>query len=122
MTVREAIDKADLLYPNVFSFSEKAEWLRELDMKLSAELFSRYPDHKDSEKETSGQYTPDTRLLIEGPYENLYILFIVMKTDIVNSDTVRYQNSSALFNNEYLAFSNHYNRTHMIKSAGITLQ
>lgn len=122
MTVREAIDKADLLYPNVFSFSEKADWLKELDMKVSAELFSRFPDFSDIKDCEQERYAPDTRLLIEGPYENLYILFIVMKIDIVNSDTVRYGNSSALFNNEYLAFSNHYIRTHRMKSAEITLK
>ncbi len=122
MTVREAVDKADLLYPNVFSFSEKADWLRELDMKVTAELFSRFADSGDIKCCEKDRYTPDTKLLIEGPYENLYILFIVMKTDILNSDTVRYENSSALFNNEYLAFSNHYNRTHRVKSTEITLQ
>lgn len=122
MTVREAVDKADLLYPNIFSFAEKADWLKELDMKVYAELFSRYPDNEDMRRDNIRQYTPDTRLLIEGPYENMYILFIVMKTDILNSDTARYENSSMLFNNEYLAFTNYYNRTHMVKSTEITLQ
>ncbi len=118
MTVREVIKKADEAYPNVFSFSQKAGWLEELDNRVFSEVFSRY---EDSEEKFTGGYCEDdeTELLIGKPYDDIYIRYLVMNFDIVNSDMVRYQNSAALFNSQYIAFGNFYNRTHRISSAVI---
>lgn len=118
MTVKEVIRKADSLYPNVFTFTQKALWLSELDSRVFAEICSRYDD---SAEKMQDSYTENEEavLLIGKPFEDIYIRYLVMNFDIVNSDIVRYQNSAALFNTMYTAFVNSYNRSHKFKKTKI---
>lgn len=119
MTVKEAIEKTDELYPNVFSFPQKVFFLEQLDAKVCYEFLCKYEDGPSSFK---GNYLADTsaELLIGKPYEDIYIKYLVMQFDILNSDMGRYQNSSALFNREYLDFICFYNRNHRISPVRIS--
>ncbi|MBR3767929.1 MAG: hypothetical protein IKL10_06795 [Clostridia bacterium] len=120
MTVKEAIEKTDILYPNVFSFSQKALWLQELDGKVFAEFLSNY---KDSIENFSGGYTlsPEKELLIPDLFSEIYQRYLIMQFDIRDSDITRYTNSASLFNTAYLSFMNYYNRTHTVKENSINI-
>ncbi len=120
MTVREAIEKTDELYPNVFSFSQKVFFLEQLDGKVFFEFLSNYEGAPES-FEGDYIYHTDKTLLIPVPYDDIYIKYLVMQFDILGSDITRYQNTSALFNKEYLDFICAYNRSHVIKSAKINV-
>ncbi len=119
MTVREAVERADALFPNVLPFARKAEWLRELDMKVFTEFISFYEGQEKNMPEDF--YSPDTKLLISEPFSEVYIRYICLQTDIANGDSAGYKNSAALFNSSYLAFMNHFNRTHLVKTQKITV-
>lgn len=120
MTVREAVEKTDALYPNVFSFSQKAFLLEQLDSKVYYEILKKYAD---CSVVFRGEYLSDAdiELLIDSPFEDIYIKYLVMQFDIINSDITRYQNSAALYNAEYLDFVKHYNRNHQIKPVYINI-
>lgn len=120
MTVREAVDKAGMLYPNVFPFAEKASWLRELDRQIYAEFLSRYEDS--AVYSPSEEYTADTCLYIGEPFTDIYISYIAMKLDIYNSDIERYRNSCTLFNNSYRNFTDYYNRNHTIAPVSVKIE
>ena len=120
MTVREAIEKTDELYPNVFSFSQKVFFLEQLDKKLFYGLLECY-EGSPSEFEGNYLYSPDKKLIADEPFEDIYIKYLVMQFDILNSDTARYQNSSALFNKEYLDFICFYNRSNTARAVKINV-
>lgn len=121
MTVREAVEKTDALYPNVFSFSQKAFLLEQLDSKVYYEILKKYAD---CDAVFKGEYLSDAdaKLLIDCPFEDIYIKYLVMQFDIINSDITRYQNSAALFNTEYLDFIRCYNRNHRIKPIAVNIE
>lgn len=118
LSVRRAVERADMLYPNVLPFTVKADWLRELDMRLIRECLSRY---EDGIREEVGDYSeaPDTPLVAGEAFSGLYTAYIAMALDIVNTDIERYENSSALFNSQLLEYMKYINRTH--KALGVRI-
>lgn len=120
MTVREVIDRTDMLYPNSFPFKIKADWLNELDKRIYAELLDFY---RSGEKVTRKKYFehPDTVLLVGDEFAEMYVAFLVMQFDTVNADSIRYANSAAIFNSLYLSFMNTYNRTHTSPQTSIII-
>lgn len=119
MTVKEAVEKTDALFPNVLPFLKKAAWLKELDMKVYSELLSFYEGQE--KNAPSENYSPDTELLIKEPFSEIYIRYLCLQNDIVNGDTAGYKNNAALFNSAYLSFMNHFNRTHYVKRTNISI-
>ena len=115
MTVKEAIDKTDSLFPNAFTYQQKASWIRELDLKVYYGFLSEY---EGKSGEPSDTYCTDisTPLLIEEPFADIYTRYLAMQFDISGGDIAGYSNSAALFNSTYLAFMNYYNRNHRAKA------
>lgn len=117
MTVAQIISKCDELFPNALLFSVKAQWLKELDSRIYSEFLMKFTDN---EREYADyEYSSSTQLLLPDSFSEVYLRYLVMQQDIMNSDTARYQNSQLLFNAAYLSFMNFYNRTHKIKEATI---
>lgn len=119
MTVKEAVERADALYPNVLPFTLKMQWLKELDEKVFTEFISSYEGYEKRAPEK--EYTPLTVLLIDEPFSSIYVRYICLQADIMNGDTAGYKNSAALFNSAYLSFMNHFNRTNFIKKRNIRI-
>lgn len=120
MTVREIIEHTDLLYPNAFSYTVKAMWLRELDRRIYGDFSECYPDFNEP-SENSYCLNPETQLLADDGFSELYTAFLVMQFDIVNADSVRYANSAALFNTLYGSYMNYVNRTHTTSKTSIIM-
>lgn len=103
MTVSEAIERSKALYPErEEKRSECIAWLCELEAKIYYELYGEKRNASLSERSS---------LSAPAPYAEVYPLYIVMKTDLVNADIERYNNSARLFENAYSELANYVNRT-----------
>ena len=120
MTVKEVIEKNDEFFPNVLPFTAKALWLKELDSKIYSEFLYKF--RQNGKKPPEGEYLPSSVLLIPDEFCEVYLRYLTMQQDILNCDTVRYQNSASLFNSAFLSFMNYYNRTHQIDGCVIKIE
>lgn len=61
-------------------------------------------------------YTPlNVELLIKAPYDAVYVSWLEAKIDYTHNDYQRYANTSEVFDNDYRAAINAYNRAHRSK-------
>ena len=116
-TVAGAISRAKALRPSEVSDETMVKWLSSLDGKLWIEVISQYEKPVPS---AAPVYTmddvgenADTELLIPAPFDQLYIDYLLMRIDLENDDYERYNNRAVLFNEQYQAYVNHYNREHI---------
>ena len=121
MTIIEAINAADKRKPNMLSEGEKVRLLSSLDGKIKLEIIDT---HEGGEGVSFAAYTEDTPrdtvLLVPFPWDDLYIKYLEAHIDYYLSDTDRYNNSVAVYNEAYEAFAAWYNRTHMPLSPRIS--
>jgi hypothetical protein len=52
-------------------------------------------------------------LIVEHPYDDIYIKWLEAQIDYANGEYGKYNNSIAMFNTAYEAYAKYYNRTHM---------
>lgn len=116
MTILEAVSKVDSLQPNSFGIDEKVAWLRQLDMELWREVFLT---HEGAEERPEPDYDnateQDRKLLVEGPYDCMYVHWLQSRMDYALGDYARFNNSNAAFEADRTAWRMWYNRTHMPK-------
>lgn len=105
MTITKAIERADELRPNPFSEEQKIRWLSELDGKIAVEIFKN-EEFKDYD------YTQDTEkeLLAKEPYCDIYLFYLVAMIDFFGRDYGDYNNSIAMFNENYSSYVKAYKR------------
>lgn len=115
MKIKEAIARFDTLYPNAFSHSDKISWLSELDGKIFSEIISLYENAPPYFTGYTSSASDSTELLVPFPDDDIYIKFMCLKTDLINSDIRRFNNSAMLFNSAFTSLANTYNRTHTYK-------
>lgn len=121
MTIMDAIYRIDAIKPNSYSQSEKIKWLSTLDGVVKKEIIDT---HDECEKKGDcvkhmefGGYNENTelstKLLIPAPYDDIYLRWLESQIDYANGEYGKYNNSIAMYNTAYVAFTNYYNRTHM---------
>lgn len=114
MTIGEAIARADALQPNSFGREEKIAWLRQLDMELWREVILT---HEGAPERAEPDYQPETgeetELLVEGPYDCMYIHWLQSRMDYALAEFARFNNSNAAFAADRSLWQKHYHRTHM---------
>ena len=116
MTVYEAIENVDKIKPNRFSEEEKIKWLSEIDGLIVRELIDTHEDPPISgEFKGYSQMDMNAELIAPFPYDQLYRWYLESQIDLGNMEINKYNNSRTMFNNAYLTFTDHYNRTHMPK-------
>lgn len=111
MTLREAIDKADRFKPSQFRDEDKVEWLSNLDANIHNDILKSH--HPVPEEDFPG-YTMDdinNALLAPFPYDELYVAYLLMMIDLRNEETVRYNNSRAVYEEAIKAYAKHVNKT-----------
>ena len=115
MTINQAIGRLDALKPNSYSFGDKVMWLSELDGTIKTEIIDTHEGWEDClfEWYDDERTDPETELLAEAPYDRMYITWLQARIDYTNGEYQKYNNANAMFEAEYAAFQNHYNRTHM---------
>ena len=117
MTAYDAISRVDRLKYNVFSQAEKLRWLGKLEGMLKTNILDTH--------EGDWRFTPvsedspvDTPLLLQKPFDEMYIKWLEAQIDLYNGETERYNASISLFNTEYAAFESWFNRRYTPRSAG----
>lgn len=114
MTIIEAIDRIDALKPNSYTHDEKVAWLSQLDGIIMKEIINTHEDADEIEFSGYDENTDDdTELIAEAPYDSMYITWLETRIDYTNGEYGKYNNSMAMYNTEYTAYSNYYNRHHM---------
>ena len=120
MTISEAIAKIDSLKPNGYSQTDKIGWLSLADGMIKNNIIDT---HEGGEGVTFNGYdgnTPiDTELIVNAPYDELYVSWLASKIDYFNGEYARYNNNIVRFNDTLSAYTNHYNRTHMPKGKNL---
>ena len=114
MTIMDAIYRIDAIKPNSYSQSEKIKWLSTLDGTVKSEIIDT---HEGGEGVVFGGYDENTELsivlLIPAPYDDIYLRWLEAQIDYANGEYGKFNNSIAMYNTAYVAFTNYYNRTHM---------
>lgn len=114
MTVKECIDKVDSVKPNQYSIEEKVDWLSFLDRKIIEDVLKTHEDY-DPKYDTFPGYSADKLadgMIVEAPYDSIYVAFLKMKIDEENGETTRYNNSATLYNSYLTEYKKHYNKHH----------
>lgn len=121
MTLQEAIDRFDQLYPNAMAQHVKRRILSDFDGRLYTEVLSLYEGAPAAFSGYGEDAAPHTPLLAGYPYDDIYVLLLCAENDAVNGDIERYNNASLLLNAAYERYVNYLNRTRRRKqSARIT--
>lgn len=115
MTVKEAIDQADQLRPNVYEVDLKFLWLSELDGRIKTEIFDSHEGYEQIELPVYNVGNRTNSLFAPEPYSDMYVYWLFMKMDFLNGEFDRFNNDAMLYNTSWLAFSNFVNRTHQAK-------
>lgn len=119
MTLAEAIYRIDEVKPNGCSQSEKIKWLSTLDGMIKKEIIDTHEGFEAISFKGYNDTTPEeTPLLVEAPYDDLYLKWLESRIDYTNGEYGKYNNSATAFNEIYTQYSRYYNRTHMPISRG----
>lgn len=113
MTIIEAINRIDMLKPNVYPQDEKIRWLSNLDGIIKTKLIDGHEGTENVQFEGYNDSTPpDTRLLVPPPFDDIYIRWLETWIDYYNGEYGRYNNSVTLYNDAYSEYERYYLRTH----------
>ena len=119
MTIRQAIELADNLCPNMYEDELKKQWLGILDGQIFEEVWKT---HEDCPMETFTGYadaSDDTELLVPFPYaQDVYKNYLQMQIHLENGENGRYNAAAMMFDVAYQAYTAKYNREHMPVSSG----
>ena len=120
MTVGEAIALVDKLKPNRFAPEQKFQWLSDIDGMIVRELLETHEGNPLEGPFTgySAQHDEDAVLIVPAPYDGLYRWYLESQIDLGNMEIAKYNNTKAMFNQAYVTYTDHYNRTHMPKQRG----
>ena len=119
MTIIEAIHGINKVKPNVYDQSQIIKWLSTLDGIIKKEIIDT---HEGGEKVIFNGYTDETNLLtellVQSPYDDIYIRYLEMQIDYANGEYGKYNNSKVMYNTVYSAFAKYYNSEHMPLNSG----
>lgn len=120
MTIQEALTSTDALKPNQYNDEMKISWLSDLDLRIYKEIIEPRGGEKTEAFQGYNESTDtNTKLLVEEPYSQLYVLYLCSQIDFYNAEFTRYNNSAVAFNEAYESFFGYYNRTHRHRESGI---
>ena len=114
MTVKECIDMVDNVKPNQYGIEDKVRWLSFIDRIIVEDVIKTHEGYHDEYEEFEG-YSEDklgAKLIVDAPYDELYVAYLKMKIDEENGETARYNNSATMFNSYMTEFRKHYNKHH----------
>lgn len=119
MTIREAMERTDALLFNTYSDEDKILWLSQLEWDIVRNVMDRHVGHEGAgffgyDRDTD----PETVLLAQAPYEEMYLVYLESKIHYHNGETDRYNLSATLFNRLFDSFARDYRRSHLPLSAG----
>lgn len=110
MTIREAIKRADAIRNNAIRTEEKVRWLAELDGKIALDVLLL--GHAET---AQFEYSPDDidhELLVKFPHENLYIMYLMAMTDMMNGEYNLYNTENEAYEKALGEFINWFARNY----------
>lgn len=115
MTIQMAIDRADMMKPNLMDRKLKIAALSELDGLIHREIILKHAHPP--EMDTFDGYTEDTELgtelIVPWPYDEIYGWWLMARIDEMNLETDKYENDRTKFNAAYDMFHDWWRRNHM---------
>lgn len=99
MTVKEIIEYTDKLKPNSFDFETKLVWINQVEGMVQTEIRGVPID------KIRTLATEDDVLSVQHPYAQIYSFYIISMIDFFSGDFVKYQNSSAAYNDAMRLYS-----------------
>jgi len=117
MNVVGMIDQYNLERPNQVEDSVKKDFLRKCEANLIENVILLYDPQTGERTEEEWQeyldtFDYETNLILDEPFDDLYIYYLDQRIALNNNDTKRYNAASRLFDNMLLAFKQKYNREH----------
>ena len=94
MTALDIITKCDRLKPNVYSQSQKRDWLNNIE----AEIMEYMCMYTNQSADMSFENTENPVLSLSDTDANIYIYYIISMIDLANLEYDLYNNSSSFFN------------------------
>lgn len=113
MKIQEAIARADRLRANLYSDTEKIEWLSQLDGQVFEEVIKRAEGNEDLVFEGYDEESLGEELLVDDRYAKLYVDYLIAQIDYYNREIGMYNNGIMVFGNLYQDYKNWYMRNHM---------
>lgn len=99
MTVKQIIEYTDKLKPNSFDFDIKLVWINQVEGMVQSEIMKTPIDKIEM---MTGE---DDVLSVGHPYSQIYSFYIISMIDFFSGDFVKYQNSSAAYNDAMKTYS-----------------
>ncbi len=118
MTISQAITMADELKPNMMSDVAKIRFLNEVEGKVFLEILMKHEHEEGAECPAYDENTDQTtELLVQPPYDMLYVYWIIAQIDHLNMEMEKYNNDRLLFEDAWNNFSDYWTREHMPTTA-----
>lgn len=116
MTVAGIIEQYNTERPNSIEDMVKLSWLKKCETSLIEDTIkNHYGAPTDEELFLHLEYfAMDTDLLLEEPYDDVYIYYLDQRIAYNNNDMNRYNASMRMYNNALLYWKQKYNREHMV--------
>lgn len=108
MTVSEVLENYNEENQNDISENSKKRWISEIDKKIVCEL------NRNRETLCDEFYSvkKNDSFVLNAPeeYDEIYLVYLKMKTDFYLGETERYNNSAKIFNHLYFEMANFISR------------
>jgi len=117
-TYDSIINNLDEEKPNVYPLNRKMIWLNNLEQQIKTNIFDTHENPPEGADNISFDFSKQIEeqskkeLLVPETHDELYIHYLAARIDYANGEFEKYNNSNAMYEAAYSAFSNYYNRTH----------
>lgn len=120
-SINEVLERVNRARPDAIDDETKAAWLLELDGQLYREVILRHRLTSGSELPEYPRNYPedgDKPLLVPAPYDGLYDLYLMSKSDFYLRELDNYNNSALAYNTALDEWKKAYHRSHAPIGAG----
>ena len=118
MKINEAINEADSLEPNQYTYQDKITWLSRLDLQVKNEVFDTHHYNAGEtpvEFEGYSEDDGDVDLLVGEPFAEMYIYWLSAQINYHNREYDGFNAANAMFDSVYQNFKNKYHAEHKPK-------
>lgn len=105
MTVQEILGQTEKMLSAPVEEALQKSWIYDLELQLWQEVFCACED-------APGKPAMGDALLVDAPYQDVYVYHILQKEALLHGDTEQYNQYTLLFSSRYREFSAWYLRNH----------
>ena len=110
MTIREALNRCDSLLCNTYSQAQKISWLSQLEALVHPFILDRRELKANPFVPITADTDPDTPLLVQPPFDEIYIHFLHSRIHYHNGEPERFNNALTMFRTAWEEYANYVNR------------